>query len=141
MIPCLEAIESGICRADCCGIFPFSQEFWVTYSHMAEAICRIESRMTPYGQMVLPVTEDLRCVFLDRETCRCTIYPHRPDVCRRFGIDSDVRLQCPYFNPKGYARTRAERRKFQRLMKKKIERMGKYAKRPRRALTPNERRK
>ena len=31
---------------------------------------------------------DLRCVFLDKNTNRCSIYPVRPDVCKRFSCSN-----------------------------------------------------
>lgn len=64
-------------------------------------------------------TFDNRCVFLDRETCSCTIYDDRPEVCKRYGTKS---LPCPYFKPNGIERSEASKKQHMRKIMQNIER-------------------
>jgi Fe-S-cluster containining protein len=63
------------------------------------------------GEIVLPLTEDMRCPFLDRKAFKCVIYENRPFICRVFVISSARGLQCYYMKPDGTKRGKKDREK------------------------------
>ena len=114
---CREAIASGICHADCCGLVPFHIQFYAQHEELVieawvERLLRIEN-------YTLPITDDLRCCFLDREELKCLIYEERPEICRLFGYVDELR--CPYYDTEGTKRSRAERRRVQRAAESSID--------------------
>lgn len=115
-INCREAIASGVCHADCCGLIPFNLQFYAQHHELVvdervERLLRIEN-------FTLPITDDLQCCFLDREDLKCLIYDDRPGICRLFGnIDN---LRCPYYDSQGNSRTRSERRRILRAAETKL---------------------
>jgi Fe-S-cluster containining protein len=109
---CREAIASGICHADCCGLIPFGDRFYAQHHELVsedrlERLLRLSNT-----NFVLPITDDFRCCFLDRQELKCLIYDERPEICRLFGnVD---KLRCPYYDTAGNKRTRAERRRIKK---------------------------
>lgn len=53
------------------------------------------------GHIVL-MTDDLSCAFLDNNY-RCSIYDHRPMICKIYGTTE--KLPCPYIDTNGNKRT------------------------------------
>lgn len=108
---CKAKIADESCEADCCGNVPLPFALWEKYIHLAKG----KYDVVRYDPLVVVTTKHLHCIFLDRIKCRCKVYDERPSICRQFGLDWAAPLaQCPHIWPNGDARTRAERRRFQR---------------------------
>jgi hypothetical protein len=92
--------------AICCGTFPFNKE-WAQKHKEAFQVEPEETR--EFEDQVIIITEDFKCIFLDRKTKQCSVYNDRPKLCRRYGTDDEV--PCPFLNPDGSHRNRMERMK------------------------------
>jgi len=80
---------------ECCGPVPISLGIVESNKDLMQ---HYDGRMAPLrGGLLVPLSDDMYCVFLDRETKRCLIYDRRPDVCRLQGTIRD--LPCPKLNP------------------------------------------
>lgn len=110
-IPCKKAITTGICKADCCGIFAMTIEFIEKYSSQMQMPPIRDERNE---NLAFLITDDFYCVFLNRTTYLCSIYANRPWVCRVFGTNDDPAAQCDHYDKNGDKRTRADRRRVQR---------------------------
>ena len=102
---CAEAVKSGRCKADCCGIFPFPRSLWEARKDRAFTSPR---EVMDSDDLITPVSYDGLCIFLDRISRQCRIYDSRPLLCRIFGVVSAV--PCPYIRPDGRVRSRSKRR-------------------------------
>ncbi len=72
-----------LCHAACCALrFPLSRQ------DLEEGVMRWDLG-EPYLNRLGP---DGRCVHQDRETFGCTIYEHRPSVCRIYSCRDDARI-------------------------------------------------
>jgi len=67
-------------------------------------------------------TEDMFCVFLNRETRLCSIYEDRTWICKAYGESADPNLWCSRIALDGTKRTRADRRRALRGLHNKIKR-------------------
>lgn len=82
-----------ICKGcgECCGPVPFPPEFLKQNSHL------YQEQPIELGDMflgvIVPITETLECVFLNKETKQCLVYEKRPKVCRLQGTIPE--LPCP----------------------------------------------
>lgn len=72
-----------LCRAACCAM-----RFALSAQDLDEGVMRWELGQ-PYMNRVGP---DGRCVHQDRATLGCTIYQHRPGVCRLYDCRNDKRV-------------------------------------------------
>ena len=118
---CWNINERDICHGDCCGSVPVPQELWAKYKDSVT----VEYTLYTFGPLVYPLTEDLRCVFLNKVKSICTVYDERPSICFRFGsTDDEDFLQCPYLFPDGTIRTRVQRRRVQRKVGNRAEKIG-----------------
>lgn len=107
MIPCTSIITR--CKASCCGIVPFSKPI---YAKHQDHRCVPEVDLLEVTDIVIPITKDLRCIFLNRETHQCSIYLDRPKLCSIFGYTDG--LLCIWCDEQGNERTRSERRRLER---------------------------
>ena len=107
MIDCSKCLKQG----DCCGLFPMNKELVNRNKHKFQVN---PSKIIENGNRIVILTEDLFCVFLNRETKTCMIYEERPNVCKLYGVSKDKRLQCPYFKPSGAKRSKASMKKVSR---------------------------
>ncbi len=90
------------CCGECCfSISFYSLEYHRIIRYMAEnfspARCRqlLFMALSPDDRRVeVNGEERLRCIFLDKESQRCTIYPVRPFMCRVFGQEFDGVKEC-----------------------------------------------
>lgn len=91
---CSIPIMTGACEGDCCGMVPIPI---ATYKKNQDKIQRRPSEVLDFNdETVLPITAELKCVFLTKEF-RCAIYHERPEVCRKFATgDPHPCLQCPH---------------------------------------------
>ena len=108
---CLEG-----CQSDCCGIVPIPID--VAKRNESKQQCKV-SELVMLEKEVVPMTDDIKCVFLNRKTFKCMIYSERPTVCRLYGLIP--RLPCPYMNYNGKERTPAKTRRMQRFISKKVD--------------------
>ena len=90
------------CKADCCGPVPFEPEIFEKYKHLITKEYESQNILKELirfkaSHVVLPLTKDLTCVFLD-ESFKCLIYDERPDFCKMFGQNKHPRMKCPHRN-------------------------------------------
>ncbi len=107
------------CKAGCCGIVPISKEI---YNSNKDKIVRQPHEIIEEGDCVIPITQDVYCVFLDGDL-HCNIYEDRPDVCRKFGDESHAMLFCPVLDKNGKERSRQNRRAVERQTAKYISKL------------------
>lgn len=118
---CLKLIDAGKCHADCCGIIPFALSFWNAHKESAQ-VKYSHPKKIDGTELYLIAGTDPYCVFLNRETRRCAIYDDRPKTCREMGEpDCPSILECPHYASDGSLRTRAERRRFIRETRNRID--------------------
>ena len=91
---------------DCCGECCFSIAFYSLEYHrivrfMAENFTPGQCRklfyraLNPNDRLVVVDNEDrMRCIFLDEESQKCSIYPVRPFMCRVFGQEFNGSREC-----------------------------------------------
>ncbi len=101
---------------DCCGSTPMDKELLKRFEHLAQVQPLENVDLGDWG--ISPETADGKCVFLNRETGRCVIYPHRPKICREYG--QVEKLPCPYIDLKGNKRSPAKFRRMKRIMAKQM---------------------
>lgn len=110
---CKTAIESCLCKADCCGCFQMDNEQLARFKGSFQK----DGQHFPVSETeTLIVTDDLRCVFLDRSDFHCVIHENRPNVCRKYGMIEE--LPCPIYDVNGIKRNRAGRRDINRKITK-----------------------
>ena len=66
---CCELVESGGCKAECCGIVPIPEATWQKYHLLASE----QKEVLFESGNVFPISSDARCVFLDRGDYSCKI--------------------------------------------------------------------
>jgi Fe-S-cluster containining protein len=110
------------CKGGCCGVIPFDKEFIRNNKHLFQVPVTKEFED---GTLVAHITEDRKCVFLNRETWLCMVYHARPEICRIFG--QNPKLLCPYIDMKGKPRKPHEvkwvARKMDKVMDKRYEKL------------------
>lgn len=127
------------CKADCCGITPMPLAI---FDRNKDKIVQNPERVERFDgpdisdelnmpsisemkdpsknvQMVLPVTKNLKCCFLN-EDLSCNIYEDRPNICRKFGDESHVYMTCVFQSKDGRIRGRQERRNLVRKCESKL---------------------
>ena len=97
---------------ECCGIIPIPKELAKRTEHLAQVKPKkvIENK----GNLYI-ITEDIKCIYLNRETKKCMIYKDRPRICRLYGLIPVC--PCPYFKINGERRGLTERK----IIKAKID--------------------
>lgn len=93
--------------SECCGVVPLSSLTVMMFEDKMQVKPtkrhEIKGDYNGKGDTVFFMTEDFKCVFLNRTTNRCEIYQQRPLVCRKYG--QDAKLLCAYIDMAGNART------------------------------------
>lgn len=113
MIDCSKCPNPG----SCCGPFPMDKDLLEAHKELREGKVINEY---PFGDRVVVLTEDFRCVFWDRKEKKCKIYKYRPQVCHDFGSETAEKdenlwmLMCPYFKPNGQRRSEAKEKQISR---------------------------
>ncbi|MCK5281826.1 MAG: YkgJ family cysteine cluster protein [Nanoarchaeota archaeon] len=92
IFPCKELIESGKCAGDCCGIVPINRLIFKLNKRNYQV--KIKTLIRDNRTTIYPITEDGKCIFLNRSTYQCSIYDKRPLICRHYGTIKG--LECPY---------------------------------------------
>lgn len=97
----LPSTECDACGECCFSISFYSLEYHRIVSHLAEAFPLTETRRFLYRalhederRVDVGGSTRFRCLFQDRETKRCRIYPVRPFMCRVFGQIVDGVQEC-----------------------------------------------
>lgn len=117
MFSCDEIIESGRCRADCCGIVPINRMVFKLNKRHYQV--KIKDLIKTSRIEIYPITEDGKCIFLNRSTYKCSIYYQRPLICRNYGkIDG---LPCPFITQSGKKRTLKDSKIVQEAIDFKID--------------------
>lgn len=97
-----------LCKSACCGPVPINKKVYADNQYLLQ---KPVVETFDLGDALVPVTEDMSCPFLASDHS-CMIYNHRPDVCRKYGDESDILMTCAYQTADGNARTRKETRKI-----------------------------
>ena len=97
------------CKAECCGVVPIPKKVFNKFS-----FARKPSELKEIGSNIFAYDKDNYCAYLNDEF-KCSIYDHRPEVCRKFGDESHPLLFCPWQNKKGKLRSWLERRKIEKI--------------------------
>lgn len=104
------------CRAECCGMVPLQKELAKQFEYLAQVK---PQEIHEWNGRVFALTEDFLCVFLNRNTRKCVIHEHRPQICRDYGQKPE--LPCPYVDLKGNKRSPAKVRRTIRFINKKVD--------------------
>ena len=117
MFDCSKCVPKK-CQADCCIYVPLPKKVWKKYKHLVQqetiplnwddGIIRFDQEDS---KNVLPLTENMRCPFLDKNY-KCVIYENRPFICRIFGVSTARGLQCYYMKSDGTKRGKKDREKL-----------------------------
>lgn len=87
-----DEVSCGNCDAACCRL----QVLLIDDHHIPHGV----TALSDWGGQVMQRLEDGWCAALDRATMRCTIYAHRPQICRDFEMGSaecmDERVAPPF---------------------------------------------
>jgi hypothetical protein len=105
------------CGAACCGLVPISKKIFEKNKPYREFL-----EVVDLGDDVIFETKDFKCPYLNEENA-CTIYDKRPEVCKLFGSEKDIKLTCPYQDKDGRIRSRQERRMIERAGEKDMNRI------------------
>lgn len=97
------------CCGECCfSIAFYSLEYHRIVRYLAENFSPGQCRklfyraLNPSERLVTVDDEErMRCIFLDDETKKCTIYPVRPFMCRVFGQEFDGVRECERVQSEG----------------------------------------
>jgi Fe-S-cluster containining protein len=100
------------CKSVCCGYVPIPGETYQKYPPLSSDYVLEGPDKTKF------VVKDNHCAYLVDN--KCTLYEHRPEVCRKFGDETHPMLFCPYQDKDGRVRSRQERRQIDRGIEKKL---------------------
>lgn len=92
---CRQVIESGKCKADCCGIIPIDKKIYNRHKH--KLWYKVFLLLPGLAKEFYTIcTFKGKCPFLDKKY-KCMIYEDRPFVCRKYGSgDPHPMLRCPH---------------------------------------------
>ncbi len=68
----------------CCGLIPLPKETFEKNQHKTQT--KIIKLNQLHLNKVLAVTDDLLCIFLNRENKKCEIYENRPKICQDYTL-------------------------------------------------------
>lgn len=93
---------------ECCGIIGIPKKLAKETEHLAQV--KPKKVILSKGKLYI-ITEDMKCVYLNRKTKECIIYSKRPRICRLYGLVPVC--PCPYFDIDGRKRGLTERKIIQ----------------------------
>jgi Fe-S-cluster containining protein len=105
-----------LCKSACCGPVPIDKKVYAENHYLLQ---RSVEKTFDLGTTIVPVTSDMVCPFLASDHS-CMIYNDRPDVCKKYGDESDILMTCAYQTADGKARSRKETRKISTQQHKQI---------------------
>ena len=97
-----------LCKSACCGPVPIDKKVYAENQYLLQ---RPVEKTFDMGTSIVPVTAEMVCPFLASDHS-CMIYKDRPDVCKKYGDESDLLMTCAYQTADGKGRTRKETRKL-----------------------------
>lgn len=98
---------------ECCGIVVFDKNEFEKIKQFIPAEIKIE-QVAEEDNKIAIITADRFCCFLDRETKKCLVHDHRPQVCKDYGIEEG--MPCPYVKKSGKRRSEAKTEKMKRII-------------------------
>lgn len=110
---CSNCIKS--CEAKCCGVVPLPDSVWEKHTPVREVIKKFDMG----NGYTVGMTKDAYCPFLSKDF-RCTIYEDRPEVCKKFGDETEILMTCSYQAKDGRIRSRQERRALYSVAEKEV---------------------
>lgn len=126
MIPCKKMHPR--CKAGCCKICPIEKEIFdrnrekIVEKTVHEILIENPNPeiFDQRGEFVnseymVPITESTNCCFLNSDYT-CNIYEDRPYVCKKFGDESSLWMNCLFCDKNGKERSRQEKRSLERKM-------------------------
>ena len=111
-IDCSKCPDPG----SCCGTFSFKKEFLEKHQH------KFQIEILAYREKqngIELITSDRRCIFMNRKTKKCVIYEDRPALCKLYGTNHNILIQCPYFKPNGMPRSTGKTKQIMKACGKK----------------------
>ena len=104
------------CRAECCGNIPLPFELVENNREVMQGkiIKEISADLYKGNTQVDIITEDKKCVFLNRETLLCLVYQFRPNICKAYG--ASPQLPCSRVKTDGTLRSSAERKHMEKVI-------------------------
>lgn len=117
------------CKALCCHVVPMERDRFERNKHRLVNKNYVDvdmgKKVVETGEekeIMLPLTEDLRCPFNDTENgYRCNIYDDRPHICKIYGNGVASCTSCPFFKANGAKRGKEERDALVRMMEEDFE--------------------
>lgn len=103
---------------ECCGIIPIPKKLAKKTEHLAQV--KPTKIIQGQDENIYVLTEDMKCVYLNRKTKDCMIYKDRPRICKIYGLTSAC--PCPYFKENGEKRLLWERQLIQNQINKTVDR-------------------
>ena len=112
MFDCSKAIPKK-CQGLCCIHVALERKLWEENKHLA--VKRDYYLLEISDEHVMPMTSDLRCIFNDPKTYRCTAYATMPcgQNGKNFGTGKN-NMYCPYLKPNGSPRKTKIAKKFEK---------------------------
>lgn len=104
--------------SECCGPVGFSEELIRKFEHLKQV--KPKKILKGPDGLVWALTDDLKCVFLDRKKDKCVIYDFRPKICRDYGTGVNEGLLCVYVKPNGNLRSLAMEKRMRRVLNKNL---------------------
>lgn len=107
------------CKAICCSFAtPLPRELFLKNIDKRQA--KIININSISGLHVVVETDTDNCVFLSADF-KCVIYDERPEICQKFGDESDILMTCSYQTKDGEIRSRQQVRAIDAKKMKVIE--------------------
>jgi Fe-S-cluster containining protein len=103
--------------SDCCSIVPLLKR--IVKKHESKAKGKVIQILEYDEDTIIPITSDMKCVFLDRENNRCVIYEDRPNVCMSYGVNKN--MPCPYIKSNGNPRRAVDVKRTLRFIDKDVD--------------------
>lgn len=121
------------CKGECCGIVNMPSALFFAHQESIQKqpkdIIHVPKKRYHDPEIVVPITEDFKCCFLNRETSKCAIYPFRMEVCKIFGVRRE--LLCSYVDMTGRFRNLKDRARVQKFMDERTQKKFEFVKRKR----------
>lgn len=88
---------------ECCKVQPFPQEFVKKHKKNFQVD---PTEILDSGEVMVVLTDDRLCVFLDRKAKECSIFKNNPEKCRLHDLFTGKKLICHKENKHGNNNTK-----------------------------------
>src|ERR1700761_4646488 len=102
----------SVCKSSCCGPVPIPTSTYLKNKHLIQ---KTVVEVQDLGDHTLPITDTLSCCFLTGDLS-CMIYNDRPDVCKKFGDETDLLMTCVYQTKDGNERNSMHKKRLLKEM-------------------------